>query len=113
MTWSRPSGWRRPTRATGASRLSGALQAQYYTKGLGFLAPGTPTNNTPASRSGWSSRPAPLPPEEIDSRRSLFDADGSSDAARLARALGIDGRAGPRRCWTGSRPTRATACRPR
>ena len=79
--------------ATGASRLSDALQAQYYTKGLGFLAPGTPTNNTPASRSGWSSRPAPLPPEEVDTRRASFEPAGPSDAARLARALGIDGRA--------------------
>ena len=77
---------------TGVARMSSALRAQYYTKGLGFLPPGTPTNNTAASRSGWSSRPAPLPPEEIDSRRSQFDAEGSSDAARLARAFGIDGR---------------------
>ena len=78
--------------ATGAERCAAALRAHYYTKGLGFLAPGTPTNNTPASRSGWSSRPAPLAPEEVDRRRAAFEPAGPSDAARLTRALGIDGR---------------------
>ena len=36
--------------ADGAAQLHALLDAQHYTRGLAFLPPGTPTNNTPAAR---------------------------------------------------------------
>jgi hypothetical protein len=70
--------------ALAAQRLQGTLRAHAFTAGLAFLAPGTPTNNTPESRSDWSSRttprrPRPRPPELRE----------GSDAAVLAVALGL------------------------
>jgi hypothetical protein len=43
--------------ADGAARLRALLDAQHYTRGLSFLKPGTPTNNTPAA-------PAAFPPPD-------------------------------------------------
>ncbi|MFD5011906.1 hypothetical protein [Streptomyces chartreusis] len=76
----------------GAARVALALRAHQYTKGLAFVPPGAPTNNTSQSRSAWSSKPAPHRPEENAERREAYDPDGPTDAARLAAALGIDGR---------------------
>ncbi|MER7780441.1 hypothetical protein ABTZ21_36560 [Streptomyces sp. NPDC096191] len=67
----------------GAERLRRNLHSHAFTDGLGFLSPGTPTNNTPETRSAWSSRPVPMPPGPL-----LAPAD-RTDAARLARALGL------------------------
>ncbi|MFJ8085366.1 hypothetical protein ACIQ6Y_32865 [Streptomyces sp. NPDC096205] len=75
-----------------ATRVADALRSHQYTRGLAFVPPGAPTNNTPRSRSAWSSRPVLRRPEEMADRREAYDPDGPSDAARLARALGIDGR---------------------
>ena len=56
------------------------------THGAGFVAPGTPTNNLADSTSGWLSRPDP---SRLDpATRPLAGAD--SNAALLARALGLD-----------------------
>jgi hypothetical protein len=65
-------------------RLRGTLLGHSFGAGLGFLQPGTSTNNTPQSRSGWSSRPtasAPAPKEPKLARE--------TDAGRLADALGL------------------------
>ena len=43
--------------ATGAARLRDLLRAHAYGTGLAAVRPGTATNNTPAGKSGWSSRP--------------------------------------------------------
>ncbi|MCX5327887.1 hypothetical protein [Streptomyces sp. NBC_00140] len=67
----------------GAERLRRNLHGHAFTDGLGFLSPGMPTNNTPETRSVWSSRPVPMPPGPLPA---LAD---RTDAARLARALGL------------------------
>ncbi|HET7121522.1 MAG TPA: hypothetical protein VFI17_09785 [Solirubrobacterales bacterium] len=69
--------------AAEASRhLRDTLLGHAFGRGLGFLAPGTPTNNTPESRSAWSSlRGTRRPRLRLPKRE--------SDAARLARALGL------------------------
>lgn len=76
-----------------AGRWQGTLRAHQFTDGLAVLPPGTPTNNTPATRSGWRTRPGPRSPEEIDDQRVRYDPAGDQPAARAARAFGIDGRA--------------------
>ena len=45
------------TPSDGAAQLRALLDAQHYTRGLAFLTPGTPTNNTP-------NRPAVFPPPD-------------------------------------------------
>lgn len=78
--------------ATGAQRVSEALAAHRFTDGLDLLPAGTPTNNTPATRSAWRSTASPPPPEVAQARRTAFDPAGVAPGARLARALGVDGR---------------------
>jgi hypothetical protein len=77
-------GVQRSTAAVASQRLRDTLLGHAFGAGLGFLAPGTPTNNTPQSRSGWSSRPTPRPPGP--KRPTLAP---KTDAARLADALGL------------------------
>jgi len=74
--------------AASATRLAGLLDAHHYTHGLSFLPPGTPTNNTPTDKAGWSSRPAPEAAFDIEIGGSEPDAD--SNAAVMAGALGLD-----------------------
>ncbi len=77
--------------ATGAARVQQMLTAHAHSGGLTPLPVGTPTNNTPGTRSGWRSRATPPDPEVVATWRAAFDADGDQEAARLARALGVDG----------------------
>jgi len=77
--------------AIAASRLEEALVAHQYTNGLGFLRPGTPTNNTSATRSAWQSAPELPSPTEIDTLVSEYQPSSRQNAALVARALGIDG----------------------
>jgi hypothetical protein len=77
--------------ATGAQRVQRMLAAHAFSGGLGPLPVGTPTNNTPGTRSGWRSRGAPTDPDVVDRWRAGYDATGDQEGARLARALGIDG----------------------
>ena len=77
-------GVQRSTPAAASKALRDTLMGHAFGAGLGFLAPGTPTNNTPQSRSGWSSRPLPRPPGP---RRPKLER--GTDAARLAGALGL------------------------
>lgn len=71
----------------GADDVARLLDAQRYSEGLAFLAPGTPTNNAEGAPSGWSSAatgawtapggpPAPAP--------------AGSPGALAAAALGVD-----------------------
>jgi hypothetical protein len=75
----------------GTSAVEDLIEAHTYTDGFAILPTGTPTNNTPESRSGWRSRPPPRTPDEVARQRDDFDPGGLQPAARLARALGIDG----------------------
>lgn len=71
--------------AEGAARLAAALTRHGYGAGLGLLPPGTPTNNTPETRSAWAGEPdAPSPFEPVPAL------EPEADGARLAGALGID-----------------------
>ncbi|MFI9503315.1 LysM peptidoglycan-binding domain-containing protein [Nocardia sp. NPDC052566] len=45
-----------------AERLRANLHGHAFSDGLAFLPTGTPTNNTPQTRSSWSSRPSGSPP---------------------------------------------------
>ncbi|MDX6280632.1 MAG: hypothetical protein QOH03_1703, partial [Kribbellaceae bacterium] len=78
--------------ATGGQRVETALTAHAFSSGLSILPTRTPTNNTPGSRSGWRSRSTPTAPEVAASRQASYDPASPQDAARLARALGVDGR---------------------
>lgn len=77
-------GVQRSAAADASQRLRDTLRAHAFGAGLGFLAVGTSTNNTPESRSAWSSRPTPSAPAPRGP--GLVPA---TDAARLASALGL------------------------
>ncbi len=70
--------------AAAAGRLQGTLRSHAFTSGLAFLAPGAPTNNTPETRSDWSSRTTPRRP-----RPRPPTLKPHSDAQRLATSLGL------------------------
>lgn len=77
-------GVRQESAAAGAARLRELLLGHAFAGGLGILADGTPTNNTPRTRSGWSSAPANPPPDADD------PGDGQSPAAEsLAASLDL------------------------
>jgi hypothetical protein len=77
-----------------ANQLEDLLTAHSYTSGLSVLPVGTPTNNTPGSRSNWLSRPPAQSPDDVDANRAAVAAAGAAAAAtRTASALGIDGSA--------------------
>ncbi|MEU0084739.1 hypothetical protein [Streptomyces sp. NPDC006274] len=75
----------------GAARLRDLLHGHRFGGGLGMLPAGTPTNNTPRARSGWSSAPAypgPDPDAEPPAGQrqvadALTDALGLPDAGFL------------------------------
>ena len=74
-----------------ATRLQSLFTAHEFTNGLAFLPPGSPTNNTSASRSAWQRAPDPPAPAELDAARAAYVAASSQNAAVTANALGIDG----------------------
>src|SRR6185312_5776234 len=71
--------------AAAGERLRALLQAHAYTDGAAFLPQGSPTNNTDTDRTAWSRGIPPAPQPD-----GTAPADGSN-AAVLARALGVDG----------------------
>ena len=73
-------------RRESTERLFGTLRAHAFTSGMAFLEPGTPTNNTPQSRSDWSSKPRRTLP-----RRRQPELHDDTDARRLAKAFGFLG----------------------
>ncbi|MFG1932658.1 hypothetical protein ACGFK1_18745 [Mycobacterium sp. NPDC048908] len=76
---------------TAARSVEELLVAHDYTDGLSVLAAGTPTNNTPGSRSGWRSLPKRRSPDDADTARGALAAVGPASAAqRVASALGVD-----------------------
>jgi hypothetical protein len=80
-----------------AAELERLLDAQHYTRGCAFVAPGTPTNSLPGTRAGFSARPAPADLLPVERRRFLIGMRPSplcsphdeTDASQLATALGI------------------------
>jgi hypothetical protein len=69
--------------AKGAQALQDLLRDHAFSAGLGMMTAGTPTNNTPDTKSGWSGGPS-FPPPDGDPRpgeRPVADA--------LAQALGL------------------------
>ena len=89
-------GMRDDSPAAGATRLRDLLHGHRFAGGLGMLPSGTPTNNTPRSRSGWSSAPAypgPDPDPEAGERPvadALAAALGLPDAGFLRGCSGAD-----------------------
>jgi hypothetical protein len=71
-----------------ADRLAALLGAHRVSDGLGFVAHGTPTNNTGATRSGLSSARAAMI-DDLDPDRRPATVPDDSAARRLARALGL------------------------
>lgn len=75
--------WTRTAAEAGAD-FAGLLAAHRDSSGLGFVAPGTPTNNTEAAPSGYSPAQEQLPPAPANA------APGEQDALQLLRwAFGI------------------------
>jgi len=72
-------------------RLESALVAHQFTNGLAFLPPGTPTNNTPKTRSAWEAAPQPPSPTDVQNAQAGYQAASNQNAAVAARALGVDG----------------------
>ncbi|MFE7797448.1 LysM peptidoglycan-binding domain-containing protein [Nocardia sp. NPDC057440] len=82
--------------AEAADRLRTTLHGHAYTGGLAFLAPGTPTNNTPQSRSSWSSRPdgtppGPTPPRDPDIAARTHRVVANDTLFKLAKRFYGDG----------------------
>ena len=81
----------------GAARLRELLDAHHYTRGLAFLRPGTPTNNTPDV-------PSAFPPEDPNGAASFATERGAplvtaasspgTNGLLVARALGLPPAAG-------------------
>jgi hypothetical protein len=74
-----------------SARLEAALIAHQFTNGLAFLPPGTPTNNTPKTRSSWEAAPQPPSPAEVENARAGYQSGSNQNAALAAKALGVDG----------------------
>ncbi|MET0999598.1 MAG: hypothetical protein ABWX73_12845 [Marmoricola sp.] len=72
-----------------AESLATLLDAQAYNGHLGFVAQGTPTNNTSENRAGFTSDSA-VEAAELDPAREVAASDEWSAGRRLAAALGMD-----------------------
>ena len=83
--------------ADSAAELEHLLDAQHYTRGCAFVAPGTPTNSLPGLRAGYSARPELADIVPIERQRFLIgwrptplcNPHDGTDASELADALGI------------------------
>lgn len=72
----------------GASRMAELFDAHHYTRGLSVVPQGTPTNNTPSARAGWSARPTAETAFAHERRPAALQPN--SAGMLLAEALGID-----------------------
>ncbi|MCU0602421.1 MAG: hypothetical protein MUC33_07150 [Desulfobacterales bacterium] len=78
-----------------APRLVELFDAHHYTDGLGFVVPGTPSNNTPDASSGFSSKDPGHAESYLAERSAPASQPGDgSNADVLTSALGLAG-AGP------------------
>jgi hypothetical protein len=70
--------------------LAELFDAHHYTDGLGFVSPGTPTNNTTDAPSGFSSKdPGHEDSYQAERLASAFQAGDGSNADVLTSALGL------------------------
>jgi hypothetical protein len=74
--------------ASSAARLASLIDAHHYTGGCAIVPQGTPTNNTPSDRAGWTSRPTAASSFRVERRPKQLPA--SSNGGLIAAALGID-----------------------
>jgi len=74
----------------GADQLARLLDAHHYTDGLGFVRPGTPSNNTAERRAGYrSDDPGAQDSYANEVARAASAPDAESNAMRLGAALGV------------------------
>lgn len=76
--------------AAGATRLAELLDAHHYTDGLGFIRPGTPSNNTAERGAGDDAAEPHARSFANEVERSELALDADSNASRLGKALGVD-----------------------
>jgi hypothetical protein len=81
--------------ALGARRVTELLDAHYYTQGLAYIEPGTPTKNTEAVASGHSPGEESYCLDYLVRDKDFVPSEVDSGAARLAVSLGIRLRAEP------------------
>ena len=74
---------------TATADLATSLQGHLYTRGLAFPPVDAPTNNTPATRSEWTSAPAMRTPEEVAAAIAAQQPGSGQPAVVLADALGF------------------------
>jgi hypothetical protein len=74
--------------ADGAARLAGLFDAHHFTRGMSIVPQGTPTNNTPSARAGWSARPSAA--TTFANERRPGAQQPKSTGTLLAQALGVD-----------------------
>ncbi|MDQ5821341.1 MAG: hypothetical protein M3540_07875, partial [Actinomycetota bacterium] len=75
--------------AKSRARLEQLVDAQRYTRGLGLIPAGTPTNNTSTARSGYNSDDPGFERSFALERERPPALDPATDGAALARALGV------------------------
>ena len=73
----------------GADRLARTLQGHLYTSGLGYPPPGSPTNNTAATRSQWSSAPTMRSPDDVSAAIAAAAPGLGQPGVALADAFGL------------------------
>jgi hypothetical protein len=70
-------------------RLARLLEAHHYSNGLGFLAPGTPTNNTSAARADYRRQAPPEQSYAVERPAQVPTTGDGTGADLVARALGL------------------------
>jgi hypothetical protein len=75
--------------ADGADRLARTLQGHLYTDGLDYPPAGSPTNNTDATRSQWTSQPTVRTPEEVKAAITRAQPGPAQPGVALADAFGL------------------------
>jgi hypothetical protein len=79
----------------GASQLHELLDAQHYTRGIAFPAPGTPTSNTDAGPAGYPvADPGGIQSFAVERQAPLATSGDGSDGSRFAAAFGLAPNAG-------------------
>ncbi len=74
----------------GAARLRALLDAQHYTRGIAFVAPGTPTSNSDEGTTAFPpADPSGSQSFAVERQGALAAPNDGSDGDRFARALGL------------------------
>lgn len=79
----------------GAAHLHALIDAHHYTRGFAFVAPGTPTSNTPEAPAGFpAADPGGANSFAVERQQPLVKPNDASDGSRFALALGLAPTAG-------------------